>query len=289
MRFTAASRCVAPSDTDSARALSAAAMGVVTLGVSAAEAPLFRAAARGAHRIRRDPRERRRDASWGDPGGADALGRRWIAAPSARRLGENTYLSVAIARWDMNGSLAAAPPRVATCIARQHAKAGELGDVPMAQETDVLLAMYQENTAQGRHHEIQRSTMTNLVVAICAGILGLFALDKTPSSINAILAAFLVVLGCFGALFSAKHYERFSMHNQRARGYRAALEAFLPETRLKAIKRSADAQAEKEFPHLFKLRLFRFWVLLHLSVSVVGLVLLVWSCKSVGRLMNGCS
>ena len=92
----------------------------------------------------------------------------------------------------------------------------------MADKTDILWGMYQEHAIQGRHHESQRSVMTNLAFAICAGVLGLFALDKNPSTVHVIFSLFLVFLGGFGAI-SAKHHERFSMHIESARGYRDAL------------------------------------------------------------------
>jgi hypothetical protein len=75
----------------------------------------------------------------------------------------------------------------------------------------------------------------------------------------------LLLLGAFGALFSAKHYERFSFHMERARGYRDALERFLPNTQIKAMKQAADDRTRDEFPRLYDLRIFRFWVARMLS------------------------
>lgn len=146
----------------------------------------------------------------------------------------------------------------------------------MSDEADILWGMYKEHTTQGRHHEIQRAAMTNLIMAICAGVLGLFALDKSPTTIHLVLAIFLVVLGLFGAVFSAKHYERFSMHMERARGYRDALEQALPSTNIKEIKDAADFKAKKKYPKLFDLRLFWFWMALHVVVAAVGLILSIW-------------
>jgi len=88
------------------------------------------------------------------------------------------------------------------------------------------------------------------------------------------------MLGFFGGLFSAKHYERFSMHTQRARGYRDELEKLLPSTRIKAIKLAADQIARSEFPRLHELRLFWFWISLHVVVSAIGIVLLFWSIRA---------
>lgn len=38
---------------------------------------------------------------------------------------------------------------------------------------DILWKMFEENSTVGRHHEIQRATVTNLVIIVVAGVLGL--------------------------------------------------------------------------------------------------------------------
>lgn len=141
---------------------------------------------------------------------------------------------------------------------------------------DVYWGLYQEHTSQGRHHEEQRSTVTNLIIAIAAGILGLFALDQAPSAIHLLLAVFLFALGAFGALFTAKHYERFNMHMQRARRYRDEVDATVTDRRVAELKRIADGDARRDFPVLFGLRLFWFWIGLHLLIALIGLVLAGW-------------
>ncbi len=68
----------------------------------------------------------------------------------------------------------------------------------MADYSDVLLAMYQENAAQKRHHEEQRATITKQVIATCVGVLALLAARETPPWLYLILSIILVVLGTFG-------------------------------------------------------------------------------------------
>ena len=156
-----------------------------------------------------------------------------------------------------------------------------LGEDKMANESDILWGMYLEHTRQGRHHESLRSTMTNMSIAICAGVLGLFALDNSPTTIHIIFSFFLIFLGGFGAVFSATHYERFRMHMGRAKGYRDALEQLLPETNIKSIKRKADSRIIEKYPRLSKLRLFWFWVSIHLLIAVTGGILASWSIAGV--------
>ena len=83
----------------------------------------------------------------------------------------------------------------------------------------------------------------------------------------------LFALGVFGALLTAKQYERYTHHMERARQYRNALEKSVPGSNLEELKQSGDAIAAKAHPRLSKLKLVNFWVLLHLLSSALALVL----------------
>ena len=98
-----------------------------------------------------------------------------------------------------------------------------------APSRDVLWKMYQEHCTQGRHHETQRSTVISTLLAISAAVIGVITLDRNivyPADLP--LSVTLIFIGVFGAGFSMKHYERFSLHMERARRYRDALDALLP-------------------------------------------------------------
>jgi len=56
---------------------------------------------------------------------------------------------------------------------------------------DILWKMYEENVTEGRHHETQRATVTNLVIAIAAGVLALVTFDKGITLIDLPLTIFL--------------------------------------------------------------------------------------------------
>jgi hypothetical protein len=92
------------------------------------------------------------------------------------------------------------------------------------EKSDFLLAMYQEHTTHGRHHETQRAGATNLIIVVSGGILAFIA-NKGITKDTWPLAAFLFILGLFGALFSAKHYERYCYHRAHMRKYREHLES----------------------------------------------------------------
>jgi hypothetical protein len=145
-----------------------------------------------------------------------------------------------------------------------------------AASRDVLWKMYQEHCTQGRHHESQRSTVISAVMAISAAVIGLVTFDKSiAGAADVPLAFLLIVLGAFGGGFAMKHYERFSLHMERARRHRDALDALLPGQPLRQLKQQADSAHNSQFPHLHKWRLHYWWLTLNLILAVVGVVLLV--------------
>lgn len=139
-------------------------------------------------------------------------------------------------------------------------------------KTDLLWGMYQENTTQARHHEGQRQAVTAIVISLAGALLTIVGLDKTVTLADLPLSCFLVLLGLWGALFSAKQYERTTLHTERARRYRDALDESVPDAYLKVLKQQADDDHNKKWPWLHDTRLFWFWISIHLVVSLVGLL-----------------
>jgi uncharacterized membrane protein YidH (DUF202 family) len=86
--------------------------------------------------------------------------------------------------------------------------------------------MCQEHCTQGRHHEVQRATVSNFIIIVAGGLLAFIA-NKDVTRDKWVLAVFIIVIGLFGALFSAKQYERFSRHMGIASKYRHELEELL--------------------------------------------------------------
>lgn len=138
---------------------------------------------------------------------------------------------------------------------------------------DVLWGLYQENTLQGRHHEQLRSAVTGFFAALAAGVLSVVTVDRCVDRADVPLCLFLVATGAFGALFSAKQYERFNAHMERARVYRNELERRIPDSKILELKAEADKTAKQKFPRLNKWRLAPMWVALHLLIAAFGAVL----------------
>jgi hypothetical protein len=142
----------------------------------------------------------------------------------------------------------------------------------MADDRDIYLALYKENCDQGRHHEGQRATVTNLVLTLAGVFVGLITFDQKLTVADRPAAIFVVVLGLYGALCSAKHYERFRAQMQRASAYRNKLDS--TTLGIVAAKEAADATTKGKFGILYLVRLWPLWLGLHLFIAAFGAYLL---------------
>lgn len=144
----------------------------------------------------------------------------------------------------------------------------------------VLLAIYQENADQARHHEVQRERVTALVGQASGVVLGLLggkaALGLGSPNVPLVAALFLMVLGLWGYFASSRHYERSRLHVQRLRQVRHRLEA-LARVDLGAINSLAQTEQDKTFdPRSFRYRRTHMvWNAFHLIVAALGLILLL--------------
>ena len=147
----------------------------------------------------------------------------------------------------------------------------------MKDEDEILWRLYQDHLTHGRHHETLRATTTTVLLAVVAGVLGfLGAAHAWPLAHEHIpLCVFLILLGIFGAFFSAKYHERFDFHMNRAREYRNALDKSLPNANINAVRPKADKKTQAEYPWLYERRLWHFWVALHIMIAALGVLLTI--------------
>jgi hypothetical protein len=73
----------------------------------------------------------------------------------------------------------------------------------MADTTDILMSMIEENWNQVRHSEDQRATITNLIIIVVSVIHGV--LTQTGFTRKALpLTLLLIILGLYGIVVTAK-------------------------------------------------------------------------------------
>jgi hypothetical protein len=142
--------------------------------------------------------------------------------------------------------------------------------------------LFEEYSSEARHHEQQRATVTGFFSALAAGVLTLVGMDKALSLADLPASLFLVVIGSFGCVFSAKQYERYYVAMERARQFRLAVQEAMPGSKVHELKTAADDKAAKRFPRLHSWRLGLFWVALHALIASFGVLLAVLSVVGVG-------
>lgn len=142
----------------------------------------------------------------------------------------------------------------------------------MTSDTEVLFKVCQENWTQSRHIEDQRATVTNLVIIITSVILG-FITQKGVVLEMLPLTILLIVLGLYGAIASQKLYERFRFHSDRARCCQEKIAELNPGAQVNELYKKARNEHKQKYPRLSKLRMHHLWVILHLAITVAGIVL----------------
>lgn len=138
---------------------------------------------------------------------------------------------------------------------------------------DILFALYSENVNQCRHHESQRATVTSSIIAIDTIIIGLITFDKVINYTDIPLSVLLIILGIFGATFTLKHYERYSLCVERLRQYRKELDEQFAGNEISRLRNIADEIHKKRFPHLVKYTHHKFWIFLHIIIIAIALTL----------------
>jgi len=136
---------------------------------------------------------------------------------------------------------------------------------------NILIEVYKEQCTHGRHHEAQRTAMSNLILIAATGIIAFVTFDDKLNLFDLPIALFLVILGLFGALFSVKFGERFKHHSSRSREIRNQLDENISEL-LKTADQKHDS-LNKHSVWIKKLNITRYWVLLHMLISAIGIVL----------------
>ncbi|MFI2281354.1 helix-turn-helix domain-containing protein [Nocardia beijingensis] len=142
-------------------------------------------------------------------------------------------------------------------------------------DADVLLRMWQEQRTQGRQSENHRAIMTLLVVIGAVGGLSYVALKGDSGPISAGVAFGVCALGLFGALISAKYFERFKMHMDAAQLLRRRLSDMYPELCLEDDWAANRRRHENNYQILSRIRLEHLWVIAHLGIAILGIVVTV--------------
>jgi hypothetical protein len=141
-------------------------------------------------------------------------------------------------------------------------------------KAEILWRMANEHYTQGRHHETQRSAMSQIVFVIAGALLAFTGSNGATNPGRELIAGCLIVLGIVGAVFSMKQYERSRLHASIGGAHRSQLESII-SVDLGHIRNLAEAGHDARNSRLVRIRLHWLWALMHLGISLLGVVLLV--------------
>jgi hypothetical protein len=149
--------------------------------------------------------------------------------------------------------------------------------MPVTAPDDAALAFWNEQRAQLRQSETQRSVLTNYVLTIAAAVSGFviqqhFRLQTLPLSVLVFLT------GLYGALSAAKYHERANYHLSQARALTKVLVQSGGLGDNDAVLEQFRRDHYAKYPRLSRLRLHWLWTGLNLGVAVYGLVLIILTC-----------
>lgn len=142
----------------------------------------------------------------------------------------------------------------------------------MADNTDVLLKLYEQQCFFARQAEEQRAQITNMILLIASVVTGFIAqkglgVDVLP------LTILLIALGAYGAIVSEKMYERINFFFDRIDAIHKKLDALHSSDQIAKLWQEANALNSQHFPRLSKLHLHYFWITLHLGIALAGIIL----------------
>jgi hypothetical protein len=141
----------------------------------------------------------------------------------------------------------------------------------MDNTNEFLLRSMIENWIHARQSEDKRATIANVILVVASAIQGmlvLVGLDKKALP----LTITLIILGIYGALTSAKLYERSQFHILRARKLRDRLDELCPEAQVQLLQKVAEDEHKTHYPVLMNVRLNTIWLGLHTVVAILGVV-----------------
>jgi hypothetical protein len=148
-------------------------------------------------------------------------------------------------------------------------------------KTQLLWSLYLSERDFIKHHEIQRTTASNILAAVAAGlILASGNIETTPVQ-GVVIPVLLMGIGWFGFLFCGKLYSLLKLHASRSYEYLELLSREHPELEILRIKREVEAANKKSYPFFSGLRLNRVWSMFHLLIFLSGAIFLFMAIERI--------
>jgi hypothetical protein len=92
----------------------------------------------------------------------------------------------------------------------------------------------------------------------------------------------MIVLGLYGIITTLKLYERYRFLQARLDCFYKHIDELTPKARFLSLRAQADKEHKKKFPVLEWVPVHWLWVLIHILISLGGIILLAISIRRNG-------
>jgi len=161
-------------------------------------------------------------------------------------------------------------------------------------EKDVLFKFLDYEIKRMEFFDSQRERMTALLFAVATGLLAVSAVEKHLNWIDFVMGILLFTLGVYGAIFSAKHYLRSREHRYRSRVFEDRLDELYGAKQMITLREYGkgqyrDMESRRRWARMIDTsdKISLYWSVLPIGISIVGLVLLGFSCYELSRTKPG--
>ena len=139
---------------------------------------------------------------------------------------------------------------------------------------DLYWALYLSERDFIKHHEIQRTTVSNIIGAIAAGLIVASGSTTIEESIKITIASMLSVIGFFGFLSCGRLTSLLKLHGLRSYEYLKLLDDDIGNQSIYRIRKQIDKDIKVGFKFFSRIHLHKIWAIFHLFLLFTGLVLL---------------
>jgi hypothetical protein len=143
---------------------------------------------------------------------------------------------------------------------------------------DIILNELDHQWSQAKQSEDQRAILSNFIVVIAVASEG-FVVDRDFPKRALVVAISMIVLGLFGAVASAKYYERFRLAMARVGRLREKLDLMYPQLGLDVAEKRADLKHAGRHSILRRIRLNFLWRLMMFGIALLGMFNVYMICK----------
>jgi hypothetical protein len=134
---------------------------------------------------------------------------------------------------------------------------------------ELLFRMLEENWLHARQAEDKRAVIAIINLVIVSALQGIVAFTGlSPKTL--FLSIWIIILGVYGIVASAKLYERSQFHILRARKLRTHLDELCPDARIEHFLHIAEDEHKVHYTTMMNVRLNAIWIGLHALITATG-------------------